>query len=338
MRFTEKTLKFYFYSASIIASLTAELIFSQAALANWKGSGISGKPYPEIVKSIQNLAAGFSDWATSVNYGKSVSGQDLVLIKIKSPNPISIGRRPAVLITEAMHGNEYMNIADQLADWFLKNREESLGLRRFLSQGGVIYLVPIVNPDGYTRQTRHNANGADLNRDFLIADGEKEEHRFRQVESRSLANWINQDIGENNLRLALNVDYHCCDGSLLYPASASDGNHDHPFTPALLQAHQTIADLMKEFIDPSYRYGPTNQVLGYYAKGTSKDYWFYRHGALSFTYEGKRKKETEKFLNHTAWWDQIFHQLSQNEFFLSLLGLVAKEAEIEESSVNAIAE
>jgi hypothetical protein len=40
--------------------------------------------------------------------------------------------------------------------------------KSFSTAGGIIFLVPIVNPDGYDGVRRENENGKDLNRDFDV--------------------------------------------------------------------------------------------------------------------------------------------------------------------------
>jgi predicted deacylase len=75
-------------------------------------------------------------------------------------------KRPAVLITQAIHGNEYQQIVDRLVLDYSNGKKTLPGLEDFLEGGGLVYLVPIVNPDGYERRQRENRQGYDLNRDW----------------------------------------------------------------------------------------------------------------------------------------------------------------------------
>ena len=66
-----------------------------------------------------------------------------------------------------------------------QHRASSPGVAKFLHAGGVIIVVPVVNPDGYANNTRENSRGQDLNRDFdLLPTGEP---HFKESESKALA-------------------------------------------------------------------------------------------------------------------------------------------------------
>ncbi len=265
-------------------------------------SGISGPPYAAIYESLATLARQHPREADVFDYGKSGEGRPLRLIRIQDPQAKATGARPAVLISGATHGNEYLHVEDRLPGHFLQGKAP--GVRRFLAAGGVIYIVPIVNPDGYEGRRRGNARGVDLNRDFDLVPAK--ELRFREVESLALAAFFEKELAEHDLRLKLAVDYHCCDGSILYPWAYTDtaiSNDD-------LEAHEQVAKLMLQDIDSSYRFGPTGPVLGYNPRGTSKDYYYARYGALAFTFEGRYRVEAKKFRGHALFWDHVLAQLA----------------------------
>lgn len=75
------------------------------------------------------------------------------------------GRNP-VLIFGGFHGDEQVSvhIARELIDL--------LNARPTLRNGCSVVIVPNVNPDGYERDTRKNARGVDLNRNFSTANWE----------------------------------------------------------------------------------------------------------------------------------------------------------------------
>jgi hypothetical protein len=186
-------------------------------------SGIQGPPYLEIVAAMGDLALRSSGWAHVVDYGQSAGGATLRLVKIQNPTHqarAGDGDRPAVLISGSTHGNEYLHIEDRLPGWFVDNRDSSPGVMKFLNAGGIIYIIPILNPDGYERRTRENADGVDLNRDFDLLPAH--EQKFREPETRLLAQYLDGDIVASHARLKLTVDYHCCDGSLLFPWSYTE--------------------------------------------------------------------------------------------------------------------
>lgn len=266
-------------------------------------SGIDGPPYQQIYNATGALATSHPDWARVSDYGTSPGGRGLRVIRIQNPNaegaPSESAAKRAVLISGSTHGNEYLNIEDRLAPWFLDNRARSPGLARFLATGGILYVVPILNPDGYDHDRRENDKGVDLNRDFDLVPAD--EPGFTQPETRLLAEWVERDLRASNAELKLTVDYHCCDGSLLYPWSYVMS----ALPPADAAAHAEIGRLMQTDINDAYATGSTGQVLGYNPRGTSKDYYYARYGALAFTFEGSYGDEDTNFPKHTQWWDHV---------------------------------
>jgi hypothetical protein len=296
-----------------IAAIGAALCFGQALYADGdrtKGdSGITGPPYREIVAMMDRLGDEYPEWITPVRYGKSVLGVDLVLVKLEAPAAMRKtpkGRaRAAVLITGSTHGNEYLHIEDRLPEEFVSKRDSLPGLAKFLSLCGIVYLLPILNPDGYDRDERENINGFDLNRDFPL--GKVEHEGFFQPETRVLGDYIKEEVSRNNMALKVALDYHCCAGALLYPWSYSA----EPMPSQDLAAHQLIARKMVATLGNNYEYGTTGEILGYRPLGTSKDYYYFEYGTVSFTFEGQYRTEAENFPQHVKWWDQVFAMLTE---------------------------
>lgn len=293
----------------IVALLTGTT--AAAETGNWSDSGIRGAPYLAMHADLKRLAATNPAMATLINYGTSPGGLPLSLIKLEDKEatqrraPAAGTKQQVVLITGATHGNEFLHVEDRLPQRFIADRRSKPGVRAFFEQGGIVLIVPVANPDGYERHTRDNLNGVDLNRDFaLLPAGET---NFREVETRALARRIDHEMQDGKKRLALTVDYHCCAGSLLYPWAYSE----NALPKAALKAFMAIADLMLKDIDPSYTTGPTGQILGYTPRGTSKDYYYAKFGALAFTYEGSVGVEAAKFSKHALWWEHILTKLAQ---------------------------
>lgn len=73
-----------------------------------------------------------------------------------------LGQGPEVIfIMAAIHGDESAGapLVLKLADYLQQNQREFL-------RGRTVVLLPIANPDGLVQNTRYNANGVDLNRNF----------------------------------------------------------------------------------------------------------------------------------------------------------------------------
>jgi hypothetical protein len=270
-------------------------------------SGIFGPPYSSIQIEMSELALSFSDWAEKIDYGVSPNGNVLSMIRIAKKRSNSSEIRAnraklskAVYISGATHGNEYLNIEDRLARYFLENRSNLPHFDRFLQNDGVLYVVPIVNPDGYEARTRRNANGVDINRDFPV---KKINHSgLTQPESSQLVSFLFQDLKESMAHLVFTLDYHCCKGALIHPWSFNS----EPLPDPDFGNYQEVGDKMKSIFGSHYWVGNTEQVLTQPRTGTSKDFFYENFQSLSFTFEGKKYKENENFQKHVEFWENIF--------------------------------
>ena len=156
----------------------------------------------------------------------------------------------------------------------------------------------------FLARRRTNNNGVDLNRDFpnrlIRLQG------LSQPETNYYVRWVNEFLNRSQAKLDIVVDYHCCDGSLLYPY----GYTSKRINKADLNKHIFVAQLINKYF-PDYRHGITGEVLGYFPRGTTKDYWYMDYGALAFTFEGAYRREHKKLLQHLSWWNDIFYSFTQ---------------------------
>jgi protein MpaA len=102
-----------------------------------------------LVALLSAVAAG-PVTARTVDLGDSVRGREIVAVEVAGAHP-----RTAVLVVGCIHGNEPAGIAIARA------------LTRVRPPSGVaLWIVPNLNPDGVAADTRQNAHGVDLNRNF----------------------------------------------------------------------------------------------------------------------------------------------------------------------------
>lgn len=261
-------------------------------------SDIYGPSYPKIQQSMQQLADA-SDLVTLINIGESVEGRVQTGVLIKSPNIVNT---KMVLVTGAIHGHEYLNIADRLLFKFADKNIEAF--QNFLNQGGSFFVLPIHNVDGYELGKRRNQNRKDLNRDFPNSIIGHIGHT--QPESTNLSHWVNQYLDTNNVELRFVMDYHCCLGSLLYPIAYSETER---LPPMDLEDHLKIVNLMYNHFSQRYSYGTPMETIGYTATGTTLDYWYLTRNALTFTFEGQYKIEDDNLEKHNLWFQEIVQLL-----------------------------
>jgi murein peptide amidase A len=88
----------------------------------------------------------FATLATAVVVGHSVQQRPITLVHVAEPGP-------RILVVGCIHGNEPAGIAIVRA---LEQTHPKADL----------WLVPVLNPDGLAADTRQNAHGVDLNRNF----------------------------------------------------------------------------------------------------------------------------------------------------------------------------
>src|SRR5690606_23432874 len=98
-----------------------------------------------------------------VIYGKSFLGENLLGYKIYQHSDALL--RKAAVITGGVHGNEFMGVVDTFPKMLTspKGKEK---FQSFFQAGGILIVVPQVNPDGIKRNNRYTVLGKDLNRDF----------------------------------------------------------------------------------------------------------------------------------------------------------------------------
>lgn len=117
--------------------------------------------YDGVMEWLDRLAREAPDQTEVGVVGKSSSGREIKYIRVGPPND-----GPKVLITACVHGNEKLCCSVSLAcvSQMLKNYmvddevTELLRTRQF-------YYIPIVCPDGYVRNSRHE-DGLDPNRNW----------------------------------------------------------------------------------------------------------------------------------------------------------------------------
>lgn len=223
-------------------------------------------------------------------YGLSFESRALNGYTLYKSGPFK--QRRAVLLSEGIHGNEYLGLLDRLI--VLESLPQHF--KNFVTSGGVIFVIPQVNPDGVFRKNRFSSFGTDLNRDFRV-------RRLQMQETHSLSKWIEAELKKLDAQLVLAIDYHCCVGALLYPDSAKAKSN-----ALFSRYYQDITSLAQKTISEKISGGVTQDFFGRKTFGTLKDYWFQKYSAISFTFEAPSMDNGKAmFDQQVTWWGEVLN-------------------------------
>ncbi len=128
---------------------------------------------------------------------------------------------PTLYLSAGIHGNEPAGVLAIL---------ELLQQERFSPD--IHWLIfPCLNPTGYAAGTRHNHQGIDLNRDYLLQHSD---------ETRTHTTWLRSECPNIDLYLSLHEDWEAR-GCYLYEINTHP--HKSGFADSILAAAQTIIPL-----------------------------------------------------------------------------------------------
>lgn len=95
-------------------------------------------------------------------FGASTKGRPIPAFVV-SDFSVDSAAKARVLVVAGQHGDEYNPVRAVLS----LSRELAAGSRKSLTERCVILVIPMANPDGIASGSRFNANGVDINRDWL---------------------------------------------------------------------------------------------------------------------------------------------------------------------------
>ena len=125
--------------------------------------------YYRTMELLNELQIEYPDLVNVFSIGESVLGRDIWCIRITNENITD--DKFSCLIDGCIHGLEWEagEACLYLAEYLLLNSNNN-SIASMLNKS-VIYIVPLVNPDGRQNNQVGNANGVDLNRNFDIFFG-----------------------------------------------------------------------------------------------------------------------------------------------------------------------
>ncbi len=292
----------------VLALIWGALCLGAEEYPNYSDSGVSGPKYGTMLANMDRFAKESGGVVEVIEYGTSPKGLPMRMMVAAKPG--SFVERPAMVMSGATHGNEFLGFEDRLPEELIK---KSPGAAAYLNEGGVYIFIPILNPDGYVAHKRGNSNGVDLNRDWDVVPANFQ--GFKQSETRALAEKLAELQHRLSLRFEVTVDYHCCIGALLHPWSYKNAK----LPAGDKRRHEEVEQLAAKNL--GIQLGTTDEVLGYAPLGTTKDYYYSTYGARAFTYEGRRNVEHKYFDKHLSWWDALSRLTAQAAPATTLLSL-----------------
>lgn len=274
---------------------------------------LNGYPdYAEISAIVQEAAENYPEIVRIGSLGRSVQGRALWALRI-TDNPDVEEDKPEFAYIATMHGDEpvgtvlCLNFLDEL----LAGYGADPAITAYIDETE-IWIVPLMNPDGYELGIRWNANNADLNRSFPVFPGDFTGTIFssglpgtagREPEVAHVMNWT----AENSLALVGN--FHT--GALVvnYPydeepgiASGSDApTPDDGLMRDLSSAYARLNPPM--FNSARFPGGITNGSAWFSIAGGMQD-WHYRYtAAIDLTIEVSDVKAPDPALLPALWED-----------------------------------
>ncbi len=118
----------------------------------------------QVFSELLDVAARYPQFCRPSFVGKSVQGREILALRLSFAD--SDAEVPELLIAGGIHGDEppgtemIMRLMQYLCE------QSETGAVQNILQNSVVWLMPLMNPDGRALGTRTNANNADLNRNF----------------------------------------------------------------------------------------------------------------------------------------------------------------------------
>jgi len=173
-----------------IADLGFEIHVIPEQIRGKQGRAENYRTYTGLGEELAALAETYPHICRVFSIGQSVQAREMWVMKI-TDFPDAEEDEPEITFIASMHGDEpvgmelNMNLIHLLAEEYETNPEIAN-----LVNETEIWILPLMNPDGYVMNTRYNAAGYDLNRSFP----DRVEDPFasfeaRPAETRHVMNW-----------------------------------------------------------------------------------------------------------------------------------------------------
>jgi hypothetical protein len=192
--------------------------------------------YEEIVSQMTELANTYPDICQLKTLGTSVNGNTLYALKIsKDVNQEDF--EPEVRLVGVHHGNEA--ISGELCLYWTRDLLQNYGTDEdstYIVDHYELWSQPVVNPDGYIANTRYNAHGIDLNRNYSYMwdpmHGSTGSKPFSEPETQAVRDYSVWDGATDTNNFVASLTYHsgatCCNTVWNYADADHPDGYPHP--------------------------------------------------------------------------------------------------------------
>jgi carboxypeptidase T len=297
------------------------------------------RTYDQVRTALFNLSQanpGIAKYFSKI--GTTIEGRDIPAVKITKDPQTDDANKPDVLFLGGHHAREWIGIEVplRLAEYLVANYSGNDAVKS-LVDSREIWVIPIVNPDGYVfsrkasddehrlwRKNRHSFGagvfGVDLNRNYdwlfgqftsggavsnnPLDDTYHGSSAFSEAETKTIKDFIESRETANNPITRL-IDYHSYSQLILYPW----GDTTDPAPDAALL--KKIAEEMRDRIKAVHgvQYTAQQSCDLYPTSGTVDDWAYGEKGILAFTIELRPENWNPGFELPT---DQILPTFEEN--------------------------
>eukprot|EP00729_Bicosta_minor_P009732 gene9731-33611_t len=271
------------------------------------------RPYEDHVALMRQLSDEHPDVITILPFiGRTVEGREIPAVVLRSPSRSKTGKRAdvALYLQSTVHAREWL--ATTSLAWTMKRLAEGYGVEpgvTYLLDNCDVYIVPIVNVDGYiftwedTRLWRKNRRdngdgsfGVDINRNFGPAstwcssgsstnpnsDTYCGPRAFSEPETEAAAQFV-----VAHPEILGSIDFHTYGPLVLWPWQYTYDRVPEPSFTELSVLGGLIELSINALALPDYRYISQQGSDLYPHSGGIIDYAFKEHGIYAFTFEGR---------------------------------------------------
>jgi carboxypeptidase D len=249
--------------------------------------------YERLTAFLQNMATAHPTIARVFSIGKSAQGRELWAIRI-SDNVGVNEAEPEFKYIANMHGDETVGreMCVYLIELILSNyqKDDSALSQRMtkLVNSTDIYIVPTMNPDGFERGTRANANYKDLNRDFPDQFTSLQNNaNGRQPETAAIMSFVSSHhfVLSANFHGGSVVANYPWDGNKNYRSGVYSGCPDDAVFKTVASTYANAHTTMRNAWEFKSSNGITNGANWYVLYGGMQDWNYLWNGVFEITIE-----------------------------------------------------